>query len=86
VSVLIPLRVLASELDERLPLAARVKDLPRGRKRATWKAELREALLEGSKSVERVSTMDIVRTVAAVRRRRRRVEPTVVAQAVEATA
>ena len=54
-------------------------------KRATWKAELREALLEGSKSVERVSTKDIVRTVEDVRRRRRKVEPTVVAEAVEAT-
>ena len=86
VSVLIPLRVLASELDERLPLAERVKDLPRGRKRATWKAELREALLEGSKSAERVSAKDIVRTVADVRRRRRTGEPTVVAEAVEATA
>jgi hypothetical protein len=86
VSILIPIRALASELDHRLPLAESVKDLPRGRKRATWKAELREALLEGSRSLERVSATDIARTVADVRRRRRKAEPTVVAEAVEATA
>ena len=86
VSILIPIRALASELDERMPLADRVRDLPRGRRRATWKAEMREALLEGSKSLERVSTAEIARTVADVRRRRRKAEPTVVALAVEATA
>ena len=86
VSILIPIRVLASELDERLPLAERARDLPRGRKRATWRAEMREALLEGSKSLEQMSAVDIARTIADVRRRRRKVEPTVVAEAVEATA
>jgi hypothetical protein len=86
VSILIPIRALASELDQRMPLADCVKDLPRGRKRATWKAELRDALLEGSKSLDRVSTAEIARSVADVRRRRRKAEPTVVAEAVEATA
>jgi hypothetical protein len=47
---------------------------------------MREALLEGSKSLERMSAADIARTVADVRRRRRKAEPTVVAKAVEATA
>jgi hypothetical protein len=64
-SILIPLRILATELDERLPLAERAKDLPRGRERGTWKAELREALLEGSKDLEKMSAADIARTVAA---------------------
>lgn len=85
VSILIPVRVLASELDQRLPLAELVRDLPRGRKRATWKGEIREALREGSKSLERMSPADIARTVADVRRRRRKSEPTVVARAVELT-
>lgn len=86
VSILIPLPMLATELDERLPLAERARDLPRGRKRGAWKAEMREALLEGSKALEGVPAADIARTVADVRRRRRKAEPIVVAEAVEATA
>ena len=70
VSIPIPLRQLATELDERLPQAERTRDLPRGRKRGACKAEMREALLEGSKDLEGVSTADITRTVADVRRRR----------------
>lgn len=85
-SIVIPLRILAAELDERMPLAERAKDLPRGRKRATWKAELREALLEGARTLEPMSAKEISRTTADVRRRRRKAEPTVVAEAVEATA
>lgn len=44
ISILIPLRGLVAELDERLPLAEQARDLPRGRKRAGWKEELRAAL------------------------------------------
>jgi len=48
--------------------------------------EMREALLEGAQSLERMSAAEIARTIADVRRRRRKVEPIVVAEAVEATA
>jgi hypothetical protein len=86
VSILIPLRVLVAELDERLPLAEQAKDLPRGRKRARWKEELRAALQQGATDLEDVSQTDIAKTIKSYRRERRRPELTVVAEAVEATA
>jgi hypothetical protein len=86
VSILIPLRVLVAELDERLPLAEQAKDLPRGRKRACWKEELRAALQQGATDLEGVSQTDIAKTIKSYRRERRRPELTVVAEAVEATA
>ena len=86
VAILIPLRGLVAELDERLPLAEQARDLPRGRKRAGWKDELRTALKQGSRDLEGVSQTDIVKTIKAYRRERRKPELTVVAEAVEATA
>ena len=86
VSILIPLRVLMAELDERLPLAEQAKDLPRGRKRAGWKEELRDALQQGATDLKGVSQTDIAKTVKSYRRERRKPELTVVAEAVEATA
>ena len=86
VSILIPLRKLVAEVDERLPLAEQARDLPRGRKRAGWKKELRAALKAGAIDLEGVSQSDIAKTVKAYRRERRKPELTVVAEAVEATA
>ena len=55
VSILISLRGPVAELDERLPVADQAKDLPRGRKRAGWKKELRAALQQGATNLEGVS-------------------------------
>jgi hypothetical protein len=44
VEVRIPLRDLAKELNEQLPLAAVYQDLPRGRKRPGWKREFMRSL------------------------------------------
>ena len=86
ISILIPLRGLVAELDERLPLAEQARDLPRGRKRAGWKEELRAALQQGATDLEGVSQTDIATTIKSYRRERRKPELTVVAEAVEATA
>jgi hypothetical protein len=86
VSILIPLRGLVAELDERMPLAEQVRDLPRGRKRAGWKDELRAALRQGAVDLEDTSQAEIAKTVKSYRRERRKPELTVVAEAVEATA
>ena len=86
VSILIPLRGLVAELDKRLPLAEHARDLPRGRKRAGWKEELRAALQQGTTDLKGVSQTDIDKTIKSYRRERRKPELTVVAEAVEATA
>jgi MerR HTH family regulatory protein len=86
VSILIPLRGLVADLDERLPLAERARDLPRGRKRAGWKEELRAAIQQGATDLGGVSQADIAKTIKSYRRERRKPELTVVAEAVEATA
>ena len=84
--ILIRLRRLVAELDERLPLAEQARDLPRGRKRAGWKQELRAALQQGATDLEGVSQTDIAKAIKLYRRARRKPELTVVAEAVEATA
>ena len=86
VSILIPLGGLVAELDERLPLAEQARDLPRGRKRAGWRNELRAALTQGANDLEGVSQAAIAQTITAYRRERKKPELTVVAEAVEATA
>lgn len=86
VSILIPVRLLAVELDERLPLAEHLKDRPRGRKRAGWEDGLRKAFSDGAKDLAGVTSAQLLQTIRDVRRARRRAEPTVVAEAVETTA
>ena len=86
VSILIPLRGLVAELDERMPLADLARDLPRGRKRAGWREDLRAALKQGATDLESTTQSEIVKTIKAYRRERRKRELTVVAEAVEATA
>jgi hypothetical protein len=69
-----------------MPLAEQARDLPRGRKRAGWKEELRTALKQGAADLGNVSQADVARTIKSYRRERRKPELTVVAEAVEATA
>ena len=84
VSILVPLRTLVEELDQRLPMAERTQDLPRGRKRRGWRAELTAALQEGAADLEGISASEAARAIREYRRERK-AEPTVVAEAVEAT-
>jgi hypothetical protein len=86
VSILIPLRGLVADLDERMPLAELARDLPRGRKRAGWKEDLRTALKRGAIDLEGVTQAEIAKSIKGYRRERRKPELTVVAEAVEATA
>ncbi len=86
VSILIPLRGLVAELDERMPFAEHARDLPRGRKRTGWKQEFRAALGRAAGDLDGVSQADIAKTIKAYRRERRKPELKVVAEAVEATA
>ena len=84
VSILVPLRLLVEELDERIPMAQRTKDLPRGRKRPGWRRELTTALREAAADLEGLSASEAARAIRASRRERK-AELTVVAEAVEAT-
>ena len=84
VSILVPLRTLIEELDQRLPIAERTQDLPRGRRRRDWRAQLTATLKEAATDLEGVSAADAARAIRAYRRDRK-AEPTVVAEAVEAT-
>lgn len=84
--MLIPLRRLVAEVDERMPLAEQARDLPRGRKRAGWKEELRAALKQGAVDLADVSQAQITKTIKDYRRRERaKRELRVVAEAVETT-
>jgi hypothetical protein len=69
IEIRIPLGSLARELEERMPQAQAHKDLPRGRRRAGWRDEMRRALGDAAKQIGNVKTGEIVATVKAHRRR-----------------
>ena len=85
VRILIPLGSLADELEQRLPLAAAAKDLPRGRKRSGWKREFRAALLEAAQELNGVSEEQVLEAVKTYRKERAKPGLTVVAEAAETT-
>jgi hypothetical protein len=64
----IPVRSLASEIEERLPLAKVYRDLPRGRKRSGWKAEFLETLGEAAVDLGDLSEEDILQAVKKQRK------------------
>ena len=86
VKILIPLGNLADELEQRLPFAAAVKDLPRGRKRPGWKREFRAALQEAARDLDGVSEEQVLEAVRTYRKERAKLGLTVVAEAAETTA
>jgi hypothetical protein len=59
---------LAKEIEERLPLASVYRDIPRGRKRAGWKAEFVEAIGEGAADLGEVREEDIFQAVKRQRK------------------
>jgi len=71
IEVKIPVRSLADEIEERLPLANVYKDLPRGRKRPGWKAEFTDTLREAAVDLGDLSEEDILQAVRNQRHRKR---------------
>jgi hypothetical protein len=71
IEIKIPVRSLAEEIEERLPLAKVYKDLPRGRKRPGWKAEFLEALGEAAVDLGEPSEEDILQAVKSQRQAKR---------------
>lgn len=71
VEIRIPLGSLAREVEEQMPQSVTAKDLPRGRRRAGWREEMRKALGEAAKQIGDVAASEILTQVKADRRRRR---------------
>jgi hypothetical protein len=67
IEVRIPLRDLADELDEQLPLAAVYQDLPRGRKRPGWKREFTRALEAAANDLSGVTESQIAGAIRGFR-------------------
>ena len=67
IEVRIPLRDLAKELNERLPLAAVYRDLPRGRKRPGWNREFARSLEAAAADLSGVSERQVSEAIRGFR-------------------
>jgi len=67
IEVRIPIRDLAKELDEQLPLAAIYQDLPRGRKRPGWKRELTRSLEAAANELSGVTESQVAEAIRGFR-------------------
>ncbi len=67
----IPLRALAKELEEQLPLAAASKDLPKGRKRPGWKREMIHSMQAAASDLKNASEARILETIRRNRAERK---------------
>jgi len=74
IEVRIPVRLLAEEIEERLPWARVYRDLPKGRKRPGWKTEFVEALSDAAVDLGEVSE-DAILEVLKKQRKAARSEP-----------
>ena len=72
VELKIPLRDLKNEIEERLPLAKVVKDVPRGRKRRGWKSKFIATLQQAGRDMGEVSGEDVLRAVRSYRTERKK--------------
>lgn len=72
IEVRIPLRNLARELEQQLPLASIHKDLPRGRKRPGWKREFLQSLKAAAGDLSGVEASQIAEAVRNYRVERKR--------------
>ncbi len=80
IEIRIPLGSLAREVEDQLPRAQAEADLPRGRRRAGWQAEMSRAFGQAAKQLGDVQTGEILEAVKAHRNGRRTLpEVTVVA-------
>jgi hypothetical protein len=87
VEIKIPVRSLARELEEQLPLASTYKDLPKGRKRAGWKKDFLQSIQKAAGDLGDISEEKILKTVREYRSGRKKLpEITVVARSKKKTA
>jgi MerR HTH family regulatory protein len=76
----VPLRALEERIEERMSRVDLYRDLPRGRKRRSWKKDFLESLVEAAKEIGEISEEEIFRAVRSCRRERRVPEITVAAE------
>jgi hypothetical protein len=87
VEIKIPVRSLAQELEEHIPLASAYKDLPKGRKRAGWKKDFLRSVQKAAADLGNISEEEILKTVRESRSGRKKLpEITVVARTKKKTA
>lgn len=87
VEIKIPVRSLARELEDQIPLASALKDLPRGRKRAGWKKEFLRSLQKAAGDLGDISEEKILKTIREERFGRKKLpEITLVARSKKKTA
>lgn len=87
VEIKIPVRSLARELEDQLPLASAYKDLPKGRKRAGWRKDFLRSVQRAAADLGDISEGQILRTVREYRSGRKKPpEITVVARTKKKTA
>ena len=72
IEVRIPLRDLAKELNEQLPLAAVCQDLPRGRKRPGWKREFTRSLEVAANELSGVTESQVADAIRGFRAEKKR--------------
>ena len=87
VEIKIPVRSLAQELEEQIPLASAYKDLPKGRKRPGWKKDFLRSVQKAAANLGDISEEEILKTVRESRVGRKKLpEITVVARSKTKTA
>ncbi len=87
VEIKIPVRSLARELEDQIPLASAYKDLPKGRKRAGWKKKFLQGIQKAAGDLGDISDENILKAVREFRSGRKKPpEITVVARAKKKTA
>jgi hypothetical protein len=87
VEIKIPVRSLARELEDQLPLASAYKDLPKGRKRAGWRKDFLRSVQKAAADLGNISEEKILKTVREYRSGRKKPpEITVVARTKKKTA
>lgn len=72
IEVRIPLRDLAKELNEQLPVASAYPDLPRGRKRSGWKREFARRLEAAANDLSGVTESQIAAAISGFRAEKKR--------------
>jgi hypothetical protein len=83
----IPIRSLARDLKDQIPLASANKDLPKGRKRPGWKKEFLRSMQKAAVDLGAISEEKILKTVREGRAGRKKLpEITVVARTKKKTA
>jgi hypothetical protein len=87
VEIKIPVRSLARELEDQIPLASAYKDFLKGRKRAGWKKDFLRSVQKAAADLGDISPEEILETVREYRSGRKKMpEITVVARTKKKTA